>query len=915
MSSFHQAAVIAISRKFSDNELRMKKVIPELLFEAVEKSKDTAAFNYFHQGWVTIIYSELLENTKSIASYLMQSGIRKGDRIAILSENRYEWCAAYLAISLAGAVAVPIDAQYGPEEIKNLLTDSESRVIFHSTKTQENLLNALEDLSSSFSVVPVNFDAALFSDICRTPHREAYPDISGDDIASLIYTSGTTGMPKGVLLTHKNFYSDAEAIGKIGIIKTGDNFISILPYHHTYPFMGSFILPLSLGLTITFPPSLKGPELLSTIRGKGVTILVGVPQLLELIRDGILNKIKQLPGLLPGIMLRLLKLCGGIRQSTGVNLGKIVFKSAHKALGKQFNFFASGGAKLNPEVMKDLEALGFTVLEGYGLTETSPVVTFNSPHLRRKPGSIGKPLPGVEIKIISPDTHREAGLKAEGELVIKGPMVMKGYYRNPRATEHVLQDGWFSSGDLGYKDQDGYIFVTGRLKEVIVLSSGKNIYPEEVEKQYLKIPLIKEACVMGVEEKGLVESLQAIIVPDFEYAKKAQVGNLQETLKWEINNVSLTLPQFMRIRGYSLHSHPLPRTPLGKLRRFMVRDLLQGEKEKSKLTREEETVFIEDPVGRKIVESIQLLLKEKTGVQLNDNLELDLGLDSLAKIELVVSLENAFSIKLSETFLTDIQTVGELIERIKEYGTAPVKGEEKTPDWKDILRTEPGIEERKKVGLHLTPLENIITLCGLTLLKTVGKLFFRLKVKGLENIPEKGPYIITPNHTSYLDAFAVGISLPFSTFHYLYILGIQKYFSSRAGKIFARLAHVIPIDPETYMSKSLQMSSYVLINGKALMVFPEGGRSFDGNLMEFKKGVGILAKELNIPVIPAYIKGAYQSLPRTARWPRFAEIMVVYGKPLRSSDIDFSKKPEGTDDYQFFADILRGKVRALQELQ
>jgi long-chain acyl-CoA synthetase len=386
MSSFHQAAVIAISRKFSDNELRMKKIIPELLFEAAEKSKDTAAFNYFHQGWVTIIYSELLENTKSIASYLMQSGIRKGDRIAILSENRHEWCSAYLAISLAGAVAVPIDAQYGPEEIKTLLADSESRIIFHSSKTQENLLNALKDLSSSFSAVPVNFDAALFRDICRTLHREDYPDISEDDIASLIYTSGTTGMPKGVLLTHKNFCSDAEAIGKIGIIKPGDNFLSMLPYHHTYPFMGNFILPVSLGLTITFPPSLKGPELLATIREKGATILVGVPQLLELIRNGILSKIKQLPGPFPGIMLRALKLCGGIRRSFGFNMGKIVFKSAHKALGKQFSFFASGGAKLNPEVMQDLEALGFTVLEGYGLTETSPVVTFNSPHLKRKPG-------------------------------------------------------------------------------------------------------------------------------------------------------------------------------------------------------------------------------------------------------------------------------------------------------------------------------------------------------------------------------------------------------------------------------------------------------------------------------------------------------------------------------------------------
>ncbi|MFZ5906403.1 MAG: AMP-binding protein [Nitrospirota bacterium] len=891
----------------------MKKVIPELLFEAAEKSQDTIAFNYLHQTWKSTTYAGLLSITKSIASYLITAGIRKGDRIAILSENRPEWCTAYLALSMAGAVGVPVDAQLGPDEISILLADSESKIVFHSAKTQENLLKALVLLPPSVSPAPVNYDAPLFNDICGTPHREDYPAISGEDIASLIYTSGTTGTPKGVLLTHRNFCSDAEAIGKIGIVKSGDNFISILPYHHTYPFMGSFLLPLSLGLTITFPPSLKGPELLATIREKGVTILVGVPQLLELIRNGILNKIKQLPGPLPGIMLRVLKLCGSIRYSTGINPGKTIFRSAHRALGEQFSFFASGGAKLNPEVMQDLEALGFNVLEGYGLTETSPVVTFNSPSLKRKPGSIGRPLPGVEIKVVNPETLREAKPMEEGELAIKGPMVMPGYYKNPEATEQVLRDGWFFSGDLGYKDQDGYIFVSGRLKEVIVLNSGKNIYPEEVEKQYLQIPLIKEICVMGVGAKGLAESLQAVIVPDLEYAKKARTGSIQETLKWEINRVSLTLPQFMRIRGYSLHSGPLPRTPLGKLRRFMVTDLLDMKRRAPEGQGQEEPALREDPVGVKIARSIRSVIKERTAIRLQDNLELDLGLDSLAKIELIVSLENAFAIKLPETFLAGIQTVGELGERIRGYGMAPVQSGEKTHEWKDILRREPERDEQKKIGLNLTRFENVVTIGGLMLVKMLGRIFFRLKTEGLGNIPAQGPYIIAPNHASFLDAFAVGAALPVSAFRSLHSLGGQKYFSSIPGKLFARLAHVIPVDQEAFMSKSLQMSAYVLTNGKALMVFPEGGRSFDGKLMEFKKGIGILAGELGIPVIPAAIQGTYQALPRTARIPRLAEIIVIFGKPLRASDLDFSGKPGSRDNSQFFADTLRKEILKLQE--
>jgi len=460
--------------------------VPGLFSIKANEFRNNVAFHYFYREWKSILYHEFLATTKSIASYLIRNGVRKGDRIAILSENRPEWCEAYLAVSMTGGIAVPIDAQLRADDIWNLLSDSAATILFHSSNTGESLRKISDNVSPNQQPGPVriNFDSEEFRSMCHAPQLDNYPGISGEDIASIIYTSGTTGTPKGVMLSQKNFCSDVGAVLQIGLIEPGDNFISILPYHHTYPFMGNLILPISSGLTVTFPPSLKGPELLATIRKKGVTILVGVPQLLELIRNGIVNKIKHLPAPMPAIMIGVLKLCGKIRMATGINLGRVIFKSAHRAMGKQFRFFASGGAKLNPDVMLDLEALGFTVLEGFGLTETSPVVTFNSPHMKRKPGSAGKPLPTAEIKIVSPDTRREAGEKEEGEIVINGPMVMKGYYKNTGATELVLKDGWFYSGDLGYLDDDGYLFITGRLKEVIVLSSGKNIYPDEVEKQY-----------------------------------------------------------------------------------------------------------------------------------------------------------------------------------------------------------------------------------------------------------------------------------------------------------------------------------------------------------------------------------------------------------------------------------------------
>ena len=365
-------------------------------------------------------------------------------------------------------------------------------------------------------------------------------------------------------------------------------------------------------------------------------------------------------------MKALLKFSGSLRKKTGINISKAILKPVHNALGNRFRFFASGGAKLDPEVMRSLEALGFTVLEGYGLTETSPVVTF-TPMNKRKPGSAGKPLPSAEIKIISPADGSVLGLMKEGEIAISGPMVMKGYYKNPAATEQALRDGWFFSGDLGYIDRDGYLFITGRIKEVIVLGSGKNIYPEEVEKEYSKIPLIKEICVLGLEEKGRIEALHAIIVPDFEYAKKQQTGNIHEALGWDLSRISGKMPPYMRIKGFTLYSEPLPRTPLGKLRRFMIKDLVKVKSEKLKV-KSEDKALTSDAVGKTVIECITPLLKEPMPIQSKDNIELDLGLDSLQRIELVVSLENKFSIKLPETFASDIQTVGEIVEKIKGLG-------------------------------------------------------------------------------------------------------------------------------------------------------------------------------------------------------------------------------------------------------
>lgn len=873
----------------------VKNTIIDLFFIAVEKYRDNTVFNYFDDGWKEIRYGDLLRCTKGIASFLVKSGVRPGDRVAIVSENRYEWCASYLAVLMAGGTAVPVDSQLGREEIRNLLNDSGTTLILYSAKTEANAGGLIRG---------VNFDSPLFREILKIADTGNFPEVSEEDIASILYTSGTTGKPKGVMLTHRNFCSDAQAVISAGIVTHEDNILSVLPLHHTYPFMCTFLVPLFLGATITYPPGMKGPELLSTMKEKGVTILVAVPQLLELIRNGVLRRFRELPAVLSSLLFCLLKVSGWIRSATGLNIGKLIFSSAHKAMGRRFRFFASGGARLDPLVMKDLEALGFTVLEGYGLTETSPVVTFN-PMGKRKAGSAGRPLPTVEVRIISPSGT------GEGEIMIRGPMVMKGYFNNAEATAQVMRDGWFLTGDLGYLDAEGYLFITGRAKEVIVLSSGKNVYPEDVEKEYLKIPLVKEICVTGIEEREGVESLHAIIVPNVEEARKERIGNIAESLKWAINKVSVTLPPYMRLRGFSLSSEPLPRTPLGKLKRYMIRDLAGKIRGGRAAGREEDGALLADEVGRVIVDCIAPLLREDVAVHSSDNLELDLGLDSLQRIELVVSLERAFSLKLPEAFASEVQTVDELVRKIKDFRAGGISGIEK-PLWEDIFSAEISEEEKEKIGLLQGNVEWVLTAVILKAIYVLLRVFFRLEARGIENLPEP-PFIIAPNHSSNMDGFVVGVSVPLSVFRGLYFQGFQKYFRGRLPSLFARLAHVIPIDPETFLSKALQLSSYVLKNKRALCIFPEGGRSVDGNLMEFKKGIGILAIEHNIPVVPSLIEGTFEALPRGARWPKLSKIRLTVGKPLYPAELDYKSKRADMDDYQFFADMVRERIRGLKQ--
>jgi long-chain acyl-CoA synthetase len=838
-----------------------------------------------------LTYRGLVADIASASRALAEMGIDKGDRVGLLSENRPEWMIAYLSVVSLGAVIVPLDAQFTDGEVALLLADSGSKAVFVSAATRPKLPR-----SASLTVISFDRDdGRQFSGmITAHPGSGLPPSPTAGDLAAILYTSGTTGDPKGVMLSHGNLASNCESVISLNLVDERDNLLCLLPLHHSYPAMACILLTLSVGATVTILNSLKGPDILACIQATGVTVLVGVPQLFAGLRRAIFEGINKKPAPLRAIIALLLRANGLLRKTAGLNIGKSLFREVHARFGPGFRLAASGGARLEPDVYTDMTNLGFTVIEGYGLTETSPVSTFN-PLSRQKAGSIGILVPGVEVRIADPDENRQ------GEIAIRGPNVMLGYYKKPQETAEVLRDGWFYTGDLGYRDKDGYFFITGRSKEMIVLSTGKKIFPEELEKYYKKIPSIKEICLIQGER-----GIEAAVVPDFDYLRKMNLSNSRETIAFSIEDLAKDLPPYKRITGLKIFKDPLPVTRLGKLRRTKVRELCDRSGERV----EEEAQVVDaglpaDLAMKKLLACLEPFSAKKNIVP-DDNLELDLGLDSLARVELVVSIERSFGIGLPDSFGSGIFTVKDTVVKIKELlasGTV-ASGKSVKMSWADILSPEPSEDLKGQLELDSGRLcggaRHLLTLMLRCFLSNYG----RLSIRGTENLPKAGPFIIAPNHLSLADAPAVMCTLPWTITEQTFFLGTTDYFGGPVTSLVARFLHVIPVDMETRLSSAMQLSAYVLRSGKALCIFPEGGRSRDGGIKEFKKGVGIISKELNIPIVPTAIRGTYEMMPAGRILPRPAKVDVTFGKPVY---------PEGMDYDEIVKKLYEEVVKLLEE--
>jgi len=824
-------------------------------------------------------YGYLAESAEKAAHWLAHNKVRKGDTVALIIENRPEWAVCYFGIVLAGAVAVPIDVQSGFDDIERLLTDSQAKVVFASPFIDVHRLSRIASVDRVVAVDLDNYKDEKIENFFKilALHRDTHslPQIDPQDTASIIYTSGTTGTPKGVVLTHRNFIENFGAIKALRIVSRNDNFLSVLPLHHTYPFMVTLILPLFTRGRITYLSTLKADTVFTCIKNDKVSIFVVTPQILKLLQKGFQEHLLSLSFVTRGLLSTATESAWLLRRLTTIQLGRMLYRRIHKRLGRQFRYFISGGAKLNPSVSRFFYKMGFTVLEGYGLSETAPVVSFTPPAAPRI-GSVGRALPGVDIAVAV-----EEGGAGVGEIRVRGANVMEGYYRDTEATAVAIRGGWFYTGDRGYISDDGYLYITGRIKDLIVLSSGKNVSAREVEEHYGRSPAIREICV-DVDESS--ERLRAVIVPELQFFKSTGEINVQEKIRLELAYLSDNLASYKRIRDFILVDEELPKTRLGKIKRYRVRELFWSRAARHRRApRAGEPVAVSE-AGARVLD----LMRRETGVDAvapDDLLELDLGIDSLGRVSIIAALEQAFDIDIHEREFFSLYRVHELIECVEQcLAHGKRRSGNASGSWGAVLRQQPSEAIRSRIGLTQNAAARLCAAVSGAAIRIAAGLLFRLRVLGRDRIPAER-CIICPNHTSYLDGVLVYAALGNALRSSVFYMGYQKYFDAPLIRRFVHWMRVIPIDPGRNLTESMQACAYVLENDRKLCIFPEGARSVTGELIELREGVGILAKELDVRLVPAYISGAHAAWKPTALLPRPGRVTIIFGEPQTVNEL------------------------------
>ena len=780
-----------------------------------------------------INYIDLVNNIKYYSDNFIN--LEENKFGLIIMENRPEWIYSFFTIWDKNSAAIAIDAQSSPKEILYVLEDSNPDIIMCSNETEKNILEAISNYNFKDNIKVLNVDNFKINDekmkkIANSEFELRNPE--GNQTAAMLYTSGTTGSPKGVMLTYNNLMTEMEGIYEKGIFDHRDQILALLPFHHVLPLTATVLLMLRYQTSIVFVRKIASKEIFEALEKNRVTALIGVPRVFKLFYDGIKQQIDA-----KFITRAIFKI---MSKSKSIPLKRKVFSKVHKKFGGHLDFIVAGGAKLDPEIARFYETLGIYSLEGYGLTETSPVIAVNSKK-ERKIGTIGKKLYNVDVKI------------ENEELWVKGPIVMKGYYNKPEKTAEVMtEDGWFKTGDLAKIDEEGYITIIGRRNSMIVLSNGKNIDPETLENRLIakSDKLIKEAGIFNHQNK-----LAAIIIPDLLECRKRNINNVKTYIKNIVEDYNLSAHNYEKVLDYKVFEEELPKTRVGKLRRFMLPNLYEQNVVKK--------VKVVEP-DNEVYKILKEYVKKAKGIepQPEENLELEIGMDSLDIVEFFAYIENNFGLQLDEEKFAEMPNLKLLSEYINEKA---VKIENNEINWKQIIEEAKPIKDDKN---------RWITKFLKVFLDVIIKIYFRIQRNGREKLDPK-PKIYVSNHQSFIDPLILGSLLPKSILYNTIFLAIDWYFKKFPLKLLVSNGNVILIDINKNIRKSVEEIVGYLKSGKNVLIFPEGARTKDGKVAEFKKVFAIISKELGIDVQCLGIKGGFEAYSRYMKFPKPKKIKVA----------------------------------------
>ncbi len=833
------------------------QTLPALLDEMADRYELAVALQRTEaEGLSRLSFREWREQAGAAAARLIQSGVKPGDRVLLAAANHPAWAISFFGILMAGATVVPLDAAVDADVAANLQRASGARVFVSDRKVKDRVGPALGGVNF-FDYLELSQKGPLGIGLA----------VQADDVAALIYTSGTTGNPKGVELSHANLSALVAALAPLFPLGKGDRVLSVLPLHHTFELTCGMLLPLSRGARIVYLDELNAERLEFGLKEGKITGLIGVPALWEMLERRILARVAEHGTVAARLFDVAVELNRSLGKSLGVDGGKLLFGTVHHAFGGKLRYLVSGGAALPERTHKLFSGLGMHLAEGYGLTEASPVLTVASAGPKARPGNVGRPIPGVEIKIDQPNND------GVGEILARGPNVMLGYSGDPEATAQVIdRDGWLRTGDLGKLDRRGRLSIVGRAKDVIVASNGENVYPDDVEARIGQVSGVKELCVLGIPDGrgGERVACAAVADRDTDLPPAAQRAKAKKELEIALSK----LPSAQKPALVMIFDRDLPRTATRKVRRGEVRAEIERRE------RSEESVRPSGPVdgAASLVRSTIAAIGRRpvSKVTQDQALRGDLGFDSLMLLELLVAMETELGRSLDAERVASAVTVGDVEAFVREAQNA-----------RRLAPTQV-VEEAEELELDIPePLrEAAMAWMGMAQHGFYDRVL-RTKVSGRAFIPHNRNTIIAANHASHLDMGLVKYALG-SYGEKMVSLAAQDYFfegNKYRKAFFENFTNLAPMPRGNSLRQALRQAGELIEHGKTVLIFPEGTRSTDGQVHEFKSAVGHLAKHHNIDILPIWLGGTHRALPKGATVPKHREVEARIGAPLEAREM------------------------------